>query len=152
MDVYIYALKSPSGDIRYIGVTNNLALRLAQHLEDKSNTPKSRWIQRLLADDTKPELMELEKVPAEKAAETERKWLEVAKKEGWRLTNSRDGGAGCNYGEGTLSLNFFLRFPDREMKTETEEWAARAGYDSLTEYILEAIAQLNRSWEEKAKD
>lgn len=47
---------------------------------------------------------------------------------------------------------FLLRFPNQETKADAEEWAARAGYDSLTEYILEALAQFNRSWEEKVKD
>ena len=45
---------------------------------------------------------------------------------------------------------FLLRFPNPETKAEAEEWAMRAGYDSLTEYILEAISAFTRSWKEKA--
>jgi hypothetical protein len=48
--------------------------------------------------------------------------------------------------------SFLLRFPDQETKSEAEEWAMRAGYDSLTEYVLEALERFNRSWEQKAKD
>lgn len=46
---------------------------------------------------------------------------------------------------------FLLRFSDEEMKRETEEWAAKLGYDSLTEYILEAIDRLNKDWEKQPK-
>ncbi len=46
---------------------------------------------------------------------------------------------------------FLLRFPDEEMKRKTEDWAARMGYGSLTEYILEAIDRLNKDWEQQPR-
>ena len=46
---------------------------------------------------------------------------------------------------------FLLRFPDEETKRETEEWAERMGYASLTEYILEAIDRLNKDWEQQPR-
>jgi len=151
MDVYIYALRDPrTSDIHYIGVTNNLALRLSQHLGDKSGTPKSRWIQELLTSGVKPEIVELERVPTNQAGKAERKWLEVGKEEGWHLTNSREGGAGCHYDKNTPSPNFFFRFPDQETKEHVEEWAARSGY-TLTDFLLEAAERYVRFWEERAK-
>lgn len=46
---------------------------------------------------------------------------------------------------------FLLRFPDAATKAAAEEWATRAGFASLTEYILEAVAAFNEFWSEKAQ-
>lgn len=45
---------------------------------------------------------------------------------------------------------FLLRFPDEASKAEAEEWAERAGFSSLTDYILEAVTAFNQFWSEKA--
>lgn len=46
--------------------------------------------------------------------------------------------------------NFLLRFPDEETKTQAEYWAQRAGFETLTAYILEAVKAFNQLWAEKA--
>lgn len=46
--------------------------------------------------------------------------------------------------------NFLLRFPSPAEKRSAEQWAERAGYESLTEYILASVEAFNRSWVEKA--
>ena len=45
---------------------------------------------------------------------------------------------------------FLLRFPDETTKAKAEEWAERAGFESLTAYILEAIRGFNQFWQEQA--
>jgi hypothetical protein len=45
---------------------------------------------------------------------------------------------------------FLLRFPSDEEKAQAEEWAERAGFDSLTAYILAAVEAFNRHWQEQA--
>jgi hypothetical protein len=42
--------------------------------------------------------------------------------------------------------NFLLRFPTAAEKRQSEEWAERAGYDTLTSYILAAIDEFNKNW------
>lgn len=46
--------------------------------------------------------------------------------------------------------NFLLRFPTPAEKRDAEEWAERAGFETLTDYILAAINDFNRSWSEQA--
>ena len=46
--------------------------------------------------------------------------------------------------------SFLLRFPNDEMKERTEEWAERAGFSSLTDFILNAIARACEFWEGQA--
>ena len=46
---------------------------------------------------------------------------------------------------------FLLRFPDDQTKADAESWAERAGFSSLTEYILGAITAFNRGWEERSQ-
>jgi hypothetical protein len=47
---------------------------------------------------------------------------------------------------------FLIRFPDADTKAQAELWASRAGYESLTDYILAAIEMYNELWAEHAKD
>jgi hypothetical protein len=46
---------------------------------------------------------------------------------------------------------FLLRFPTQAEKGEAEKWAARAGFSSLTDYILEAVKAFNKSWSEQSR-
>ena len=47
--------------------------------------------------------------------------------------------------------NFLLRFPTVAEKKSAEEWAERAGYESLTDYILASIDAFNRNWSEQVE-
>jgi predicted GIY-YIG superfamily endonuclease len=54
---YIYALEDPRTEkVRYIGMTTNPAKRLTQHLRDRSNPLKRRWLSELLDDGEYPTL------------------------------------------------------------------------------------------------
>jgi hypothetical protein len=46
---------------------------------------------------------------------------------------------------------FLLRFPSDAEKQAAEEWAARAGFPSLTDYILEAVEAFNKVWSEQTR-
>lgn len=46
---------------------------------------------------------------------------------------------------------FLLRFPDDGAKTRAEEWSQRAGFDTLTAFILDAITTHCNFWEKQAK-
>jgi len=45
---------------------------------------------------------------------------------------------------------FNLRWPDQETRDRAQEWANRAGFESLTAYIVAAVDAFNASWAEKA--
>ena len=47
---------------------------------------------------------------------------------------------------------FLLRFPDHDSKDAAEAWAQRAGFPTLTEYILSAIEAYNDFWSRQAGD
>lgn len=61
----IYALKEPTGEIRYIGFSRNACYRLHQHINeakhDKISSTKANWIRNLLASGQRPILEIIEK-------------------------------------------------------------------------------------------
>ena len=57
MKIFIYTLECPiSGEIRYIGKTNNIKKRLSTHIfvSKKQKTHKDKWIFKLKKDNKKP--------------------------------------------------------------------------------------------------
>lgn len=46
--------------------------------------------------------------------------------------------------------SFLLRFPDAAAKARAEEWARRAGFASLTEFVLKAVERSCDFWEKQA--
>jgi len=47
--------------------------------------------------------------------------------------------------------SFLLRFPDDGAKERAEEWAERAGFSSLTDFILNAVTRACEFWEGQAQ-
>jgi len=45
---------------------------------------------------------------------------------------------------------FLLRFPDAAAKERAEEWAERAGFGTLTDFILQATSDFCDFWEKQA--
>lgn len=64
MESCVYGLIDPrSGELRYIGKTQNLARRLRQHLQTselRANTYKVHWLRELLTEGLRPTVMILE--------------------------------------------------------------------------------------------
>lgn len=96
--MFIYSLTDPTtGEIRYIGKTNNLAIRLKWHLGHcKTNrTHKNNWLVGLISQGLKPIMDVLATVGNENEAYIrEQMWIEYGRAQGWPLTNLTDGGNG----------------------------------------------------------
>ena len=81
----IYALASPrTGEIRYVGQTNNLKKRMRDHKCDGRNAGKTRWLKRMKRG---PKLIILDE--AEDADLAERWWIATSLYFGNRLFNIR---------------------------------------------------------------
>lgn len=96
--VFIYCLKDPTtGDVRYIGQTNNLKKRLRRHLSDsvESKTHLGNWLRSLGAQ--KPLMVVLHEVSEKETwAEEERRYISCARALGLALVNATDGGEGTS--------------------------------------------------------
>jgi predicted GIY-YIG superfamily endonuclease len=58
---YVYALAEPTNnEIRYVGITNNLNIRLASHLCRDEGNPKSNWVYELRCKGLKPIMIVLD--------------------------------------------------------------------------------------------
>lgn len=92
----MYALCEPvTGEVRYIGYSQDPAERHGKHLRDRSKTYKCHWIKKLLRSGLAPQLRVM--CVVEDAAEAKR--VEVAliamhRRRGARLTNGTSGGDG----------------------------------------------------------
>jgi hypothetical protein len=98
--IFIYGLVDPqTGFVRYVGKTNNTRFRLNNHLaKDRllADTPKVKWIESLLAQGVKPQIVILEEVIQSAWEEAEKRWIAFyqSKHDYPELTNSTSGGGG----------------------------------------------------------
>ena len=96
----IYGLFDPhTGELRYVGQTkNSLKTRLRSHIQASSlavDTYKVRWIKKLLSQNLKPIISEIQQLNTlEELPTAEMYWIKFFKNQGCRLTNSTDGGEG----------------------------------------------------------
>lgn len=95
--IYIYALCDPdTGDIRYVGKTNNLALRLRSHQNERRETRKCQWLKSLKRSGRLPLIRILEIVGEENWEDKERFWIAELRSYGVDLTNHTEGGDGVS--------------------------------------------------------
>lgn len=91
--VYIYALCEPGTEaVRYIGASTQPQTRFTLHvsgcLSSKSNAPKEIWLRSLRAQNLRPTLKVLEKIPLyDNWAIHEHKWIAYYRSQGANLTN-----------------------------------------------------------------
>lgn len=88
----IYALCDPStGEVRYVGKTKNLTVRVEQHMYEcrVQRNHRAHWIRSL---GQVPVARVLEIVPSASWQEAERRWIAHFRLLGARLTNGTDGG------------------------------------------------------------
>ena len=119
--VFIYALIDPrTSKIRYIGKTVNLKQRLSNQLNENSKTHRCNWIKGIKSDGLKPIQCVLQTLSDEqdwKAAEI--KWIAIARKYGWNLVNSTDGGDGVTNISGEGKKRMIDAWKGRKHKPET---------------------------------
>lgn len=93
---YIYGLIDPdTNNIRYVGQTVNLELRIKQHSKcserrDAPNSPRNRWLMSLWKRGLVPHLVVLEECLLGVAHEKERFWYNKLKAEGADLLNGNN--------------------------------------------------------------
>lgn len=93
--IYIYTLADPrTGEIRYIGKTNNLTTRYRHHLNKRRYTHAGNWIYSLSTQNLYPIIEQLDVVDREYWRETEKYWISQFKTWGFKLTNFHEGGEG----------------------------------------------------------
>jgi len=93
--VFIYTLEHPiTKEIRYIGKTNNLKIRLGNHLCNKDRTHKVNWIKSLKTKGLKPEMKILDEVDEVDWSFWEKYWIAQFKIWGINLVNETEGGEG----------------------------------------------------------
>jgi len=96
----IYSLSSSEdpNNVRYIGKTNDIKKRLKRHLSKYNlipDTHKNRWIKSEISKGNKIIITEIYRiVDDEKWQDVEIYWIDKYKKEGYKLTNSTNGGDG----------------------------------------------------------
>ena len=119
--INIYGLAHPiTKDIRYIGKSIRTQSRYNDHLKDNSKTHKSNWIQFLIKQGLKPILIILEEIEdCEDWQQKERDWIFKAKKDGWKLVNSTDGGDGVLNLSGDGKRRMLETWKGRKHKPET---------------------------------
>lgn len=100
--MYIYALKCPkSGDVRYIGKTNNPKRRLQSHIDYARKTGRKRrrvsdWILGLLRAGLRPKMEIIENTTDSVWPEREKFWIKFYRENGFDLCNLTDGGESNN--------------------------------------------------------
>lgn len=85
--IFIYALIDELARQVYVGQTDNLTRRQAEHMRDTENSSKVALIQSLCAQGGEPKLLKLEEVAGEKAIERERYWTSYYKRQGYKIIN-----------------------------------------------------------------
>ena len=90
--VTIYGLRDPrTGDLRYVGSTNNLRSRLYSHKRTAAKgsepNPKTAWLSDLYTFGLEPCVVVLDECEAKNRNKTERRWILALKKDGVPLLN-----------------------------------------------------------------
>jgi len=92
---FIYVLKDPTtGEIRYVGKTDNPVKRARTHLVDRNNNHRTCWIKSLLYLGLKPILEVIDEVPMTEWQAWEIAYVQFYSEEGCNLTNGTFGGDG----------------------------------------------------------
>lgn len=93
---FIYSLEYPTGEIKYIGKSNNPGKRLKRHLIEakwRNKNDRDKWLNSL---PEKPTLKIIEKVNYSEWQSKEIYWIKFYIDKGFKLVNGTDGGEGSN--------------------------------------------------------
>lgn len=158
-EVFIYALCTPIiSDVRYVGKSIHPDQRLQEHLKEKGNTRKCRWVHSL---DRAPILKILEAVAEGNWEEAERRQIRLHREAGCDLTNHTDGGDGRTaflpeerIAQGIIQRER-LKDPEYRKKVFTPERAANiskslAGKPKSSEHVAH-LPQNNKGFKQSAE-
>lgn len=94
---FIYALKEPeTGEIRYVGKSDNPKKRLACHLRCRERCYRTNWIKTIAERGLSPLLEIIDEVPVTEWQAWEVAYIEFFRDEGCLLVNGTAGGDGLN--------------------------------------------------------
>ena len=117
---YIYVLKCPEGNIRYVGKTNSPKKRLSSHIREAKKGKGRRhvlnWIHSLLSKSLIPSMEIIEVCTEENWQEREKYWVEYYRSIIPNLCNNADGGLG---GTGTKNFSEEELFKKKEVMSNT---------------------------------
>lgn len=93
---YVYGLHDPrTGELRYIGKSDDPRYRLIGQLNEDRGTHRCNWIRSLRREGLRPVQVIIDAVPARTDWQTiERAYIAAARRDGHQLTNGTDGGEG----------------------------------------------------------
>lgn len=128
---FIYALCDPSGEVRYIGKSDNPRSRFSMHkskvrrIMNRTMTAsfvpsaKEHWLMTLFDADQEPELVILEECEFDVWFKREEYWREYYLSKGARLTNRKR-----NKGKGNLNKDYYkvARKLGRENRHRLDHW------------------------------
>ncbi len=113
MKIFIYTLSCPiTGDIVYVGKTNNLRSRFNQHKKDKRNITKLKsWIISLAKKGLFPIMEIIDECDETNWENTEVFWIQQLKCWGFKLKNisNESGGVSCHSEETKLKISKKLK-------------------------------------------
>ena len=147
----IYTLSDPrTGEVRYVGKTNDPHKRYVGHINQKLRCHKTNWVQELLGQSLKPVMEILEEFDGTKEdwQEIEKFWIETLRFYGCRLTNQTPGGDGCvnNPGPSTpehkAKIGNALRGKKKSPEHIAKMRAAMLGHKRSAESIAKQAASL----------
>lgn len=141
--LYIYVLKCPKGNIRYVGKTNNLKKRLYSHINEAKKGKGRRyvlnWIHSLLLLNLKPSIEVIEECDANNWQDREKYWVEYYRKLIPNLCNNADGGLG---GTGTKNFSEEELFKKKEVMSNTFSKFSKSDKELIWKMIQSNKTQL----------
>lgn len=92
----IYVLVDPrfkSSPVRYVGLTGDFKMRYYAHCYQlKKGTHKTHWVRAVMEAGFLPIMIAVDEVPWEERGKAERRWVEMMRSMGYKLTNGTMGG------------------------------------------------------------
>lgn len=140
---YIYVLKCPEGNIRYVGKTNSPKKRLSSHISEAKKGKGRRhvlnWIHSLLYKSLIPSMEIIEVCTEENWQEREKYWVEYYRSIIPNLCNNADGGLG---GTGTKNFSEEELFKKKEVMSNTFSKFSKSDKELIWKMIQSNKTQL----------
>ena len=140
---YIYVLKCPEGNIRYVGKTDNPKKRLSSHISEAKKGKGRRhvlnWIHSLLSESLKPSMEIIEICDESNWQERDKYWVEYYRNIIPNLCNNADGGLG---GTGTKNFSEEELFKKKEVMSNTFSKFSKSDKELIWKMIQSNKTQL----------